>query len=421
MSQETDAPTLPATGLPAGARGGRRRAAPRGRHRAAPARVLTAAPVAINARAAARREIGGVERWTRELSRLLPELRPDRYTAIRPPAALAHRAGHAWEQLALPARREAGRAPALARQPRPARRPPQRGRDPRQRAVSRAVLVQTRRTAPGTAGARAAHRAPGAARDRALGARARRARRAVRAGRPTRVAAIAPGVDPAFAAAGDPAPLLRRLGLDRPYVLAVGTDGPRKNLALLDRIAPELAEHGLDVVIAGSTRPYLPRSAAGRRAAARLRPRRGPSRALRGRRRVRDALALRGLRAALRRGDGRRNAGRGRRPRGAARGLRRRRSARRPATTPTRFAAALLRAAGPERERLVAAGRERAARSAGGARPRRSTARSSRCWLLADARDRLRAALVAARRSAGRRPAPAAARSCRSSNRWSPA
>ena len=32
----------------------------------------------------------------------LPELRPGRYAAIRPPAALAHAAGHAWEQLALP-------------------------------------------------------------------------------------------------------------------------------------------------------------------------------------------------------------------------------------------------------------------------------------------------------------------------------
>ena len=46
--------------------------AARKRRRAAPARVLTAAPVAINARAAVRREIGGVERWARELSNRLP-------------------------------------------------------------------------------------------------------------------------------------------------------------------------------------------------------------------------------------------------------------------------------------------------------------------------------------------------------------
>jgi len=73
-----------------------------------------------------------------------------------------------------------------------------------------------------------------------------------------RVRVVAPGVDESFRAPADPAPLLRRLGLGRPYVLAVGTEGPRKNLALLDRIAPQLADEGFDVVIAGSTRPYLP-------------------------------------------------------------------------------------------------------------------------------------------------------------------
>jgi glycosyltransferase involved in cell wall biosynthesis len=72
------------------------------------------------------------------------------------------------------------------------------------------------------------------------------------------VVAIAPGVDPSFARPGDPAPLLRRLGLSRPYVLGLGTDSPRKNLGLLDTIAPRLAEHGLDVAIAGSTRSYMP-------------------------------------------------------------------------------------------------------------------------------------------------------------------
>jgi glycosyltransferase involved in cell wall biosynthesis len=32
----------------------------------------------------------------------------------------------------------------------------------------------------------------------------------------------------------------------------------RKNLALLDRLAPGLAAEGVDVVLAGSTRPYMP-------------------------------------------------------------------------------------------------------------------------------------------------------------------
>src|SRR5947207_6664064 len=57
----------------------------------------------INARAAARIEIGGVERWAREMAGRLPALRPGAYLVARPPRALAHRAGHAWEQVALPA------------------------------------------------------------------------------------------------------------------------------------------------------------------------------------------------------------------------------------------------------------------------------------------------------------------------------
>jgi glycosyltransferase involved in cell wall biosynthesis len=77
---------------------------------------------------------------------------------------------------------------------------------------------------------------------------------------PERLLPIAPGVDSSFHEPPDPAPLLRRLGLTRPYVLAVGTEGPRKNLALLDAIAPSLDEAGFDTAIAGSTRPYLPAS-----------------------------------------------------------------------------------------------------------------------------------------------------------------
>ena len=61
-------------------------------------------PFAIDARAAARPELGGVERWARELAARLPALRPGGYVVLRPPPALAHRAGHAWEQVVLPAR-----------------------------------------------------------------------------------------------------------------------------------------------------------------------------------------------------------------------------------------------------------------------------------------------------------------------------
>src|SRR2546430_3803308 len=67
----------------------------------------------INARAAARREIGGVERWTREVAARLPALRPDAYVVAQPPRALAHRAGQAWEQVVLPALAARRRAAAV--------------------------------------------------------------------------------------------------------------------------------------------------------------------------------------------------------------------------------------------------------------------------------------------------------------------
>jgi glycosyltransferase involved in cell wall biosynthesis len=175
---------------------------------------------------------------------------------IQPPAALAHRAGHAWEQLALPL---AARRSALLLSP--ANLAPL--------AFPRNVVVihdsaPFRQPSWYTRGYGAWHRA-------ALPRIARRARLVIAPSEHMRaelidlfglagerVAAIAPGVDPSFASPADPAPLLHRYRLDRPYVLAVGTEGPRKNLALLDRLAPELARNGLDVAIAGSSRPYLP-------------------------------------------------------------------------------------------------------------------------------------------------------------------
>ncbi|MEA2168273.1 MAG: hypothetical protein QOF76_1573, partial [Solirubrobacteraceae bacterium] len=59
--------------------------------------------IVINGRAAVRPELGGVERWARELTTRLPALRPGGYTVAAPPPSLSHRAGHAWEQTALPA------------------------------------------------------------------------------------------------------------------------------------------------------------------------------------------------------------------------------------------------------------------------------------------------------------------------------
>ena len=202
-----------------------------------------------------RREIGGVERWARELAARLPALRPGRYAAVRPPEALAHKAGHAWEQLALPL--AARRAELILS---PANLAP---------LASRRNVVVIHDAAPFrvpgwyTRGYGAWHRA-------ALPRIARRARLVIvpseyvrdeleeLVGPTARIAVVAPGVDESFRRPADAGPLRARLGLDRPYVLAVGTEGPRKNLALLDALAPALAEEGLEAVIAGSTRPYLP-------------------------------------------------------------------------------------------------------------------------------------------------------------------
>lgn len=61
-----------------------------------------AGAVAIDGRAAARPELGGVERWARELSARLPAARPGGYVVHAPSERFSHGLGHAWEQAALP-------------------------------------------------------------------------------------------------------------------------------------------------------------------------------------------------------------------------------------------------------------------------------------------------------------------------------
>jgi glycosyltransferase involved in cell wall biosynthesis len=216
---------------------------------------------AIDARAAARPELGGVERWARELSERLPLLRPERYSVIRPPAMLAHGAGQAWEQTALPL---AARGSDLLLSP--ANMAP---------LASSGNVVVIHDVAP-------FHepdwfgRAYGAWHRALIPRIARRARLVIAPSEyvrgelverfgldAARVVAIAPGVDAALADPPAPEPLLRRVGLEQPYVLALGTDSPRKNLGLLDEIAPALAAAGLGVAIAGSGRSYLPGSTRG--------------------------------------------------------------------------------------------------------------------------------------------------------------
>lgn len=213
------------------------------------------APVAINARAAVRSQIGGVERVARELARELPALNPGRYRVIAPRPALAHRRGHAWEQLALPALSRGSRV-ILS----PANMAP---------VASRRSVVFIHDVAPFLG----EWYAPAYSRwHRVLSPLiARRALLVITISQvsrdqivqhlgvdPARVAVAALGVDDRFREPAGAHAVRGRYGLDRPYVLAVGTDLPRKNLALLDRLAPSLGDRGLDVVLAGSTRPYMP-------------------------------------------------------------------------------------------------------------------------------------------------------------------
>ncbi len=217
---------------------------------------MTDSPVvAINARAAVRAQIGGVERLAREMSKRLPALRPDRYRVIRPAPVLAHRAGHLWEQAVLPLR--AGRH-ALIYSP-----------------ANLAPLLW-----PGNVVVihdAAALRRPEAysaayvAYQRAMLPRlARRARLLITVSEfsrgelvemlsvsPDRVEVIPEGVDERFSPGVDPALARDRYALARPYVLVVGTVSARKNLAALQRTAAALREEGAELVLAGSQREYL--------------------------------------------------------------------------------------------------------------------------------------------------------------------
>jgi glycosyltransferase involved in cell wall biosynthesis len=214
------------------------------------------AQVAINARAAARRQIGGVERMAREMARRLPELRPNRYRVLRPPRWLAHKAGHLWEQAALPLM-SAGCELIYS----PANLAPV--------ASARNVVVVHDAAAvrhPGsyTPAYRVYHRA-------LLAALVRRARLLLTVSEfsrqelvgalgadPARVRVVPEGVDERFSPAAVPLSG-GAYGLDRPYVLVVGTASERKNLGVLGPAARALRARGAELVLAGSDRGYLRR------------------------------------------------------------------------------------------------------------------------------------------------------------------
>jgi glycosyltransferase involved in cell wall biosynthesis len=211
--------------------------------------------IAIDARAAVRRQIGGVERVAREMAVRLPALRPDRYVVIRPRRRLAHRAGHVWEQVALPllARRAellycpanlapiaSGRNAVVIHDVAALAHPEWYGRT--YVAWQRLVMPAIARRA------RLVLTVSRFARDEIV----------QRLGVPEDAIAVVPnGVSPEFSPDADPAPAREALGLDRPYVLAVATRSARKNIAVLAETAAVLGPLGIELVTAGGGRGYL--------------------------------------------------------------------------------------------------------------------------------------------------------------------
>jgi glycosyltransferase involved in cell wall biosynthesis len=210
--------------------------------------------ILVNARAAARPELGGVERYAREMVARLPALRPEIYGVVRPRPRLVHRAGHAWEQAALPLLAARARVDLLLC---PANVGPL--------AWPRTVLVLH----DAVALRHPEWYAPTfVALQRALVPRlARRAVRVVTVSEFSRRelaetvgvdAAIVPGgVGEAFTPGADPGPARAALGLDRPYVLTVASQTARKNLGALAEAARRLAETGMELVTAGGGRPQF--------------------------------------------------------------------------------------------------------------------------------------------------------------------
>ena len=200
-----------------------------------------------------------MERWARELSVRLPALRPGGYAVMRPPARLVHRAGHAWEQLVLPARAARLRARALLC---PANLAPL--AFPRNVVVihdaavlrhpewySRTYAGWQRLVLPALA-RRALHVVT-------VSEFSRRELTALLGVAPERVSVVPGGVGTAFSPDADPRPARAALALARPYVLCVASHTARKNLRALVPAARALGRDGVDVVVAGGRRPQFAR------------------------------------------------------------------------------------------------------------------------------------------------------------------
>ncbi len=163
---------------------------------------------------------------------------------VKPPRALSHRAGHAWEQAVLPA--VTATAPALLC---PANLAP---------LAARNVVVVIHDAAP--------LRHPGwysglyaAAQRRLLPLIARRARRVITVSEfSRRELAELLGVDADVVPGGvDPRFKPQEAKRERPYVLTVASHTARKNLSALVPAAHALAREGVDLLVAGGHRPQF--------------------------------------------------------------------------------------------------------------------------------------------------------------------
>ena len=191
-----------------------------------------------------------MERWARELAARLPAIGP--YDIAKPPAALSHRAGHAWEQLALPL--QARKAQLLLN---PANLAPV--AFPRNAVVihDAAALRNPSWYSPTYA----------ALQRRLLPLVAKRARIVITVSEFSRrelqellgvEAKVVPGgVDERFRPDADPEPAKAALGLTGPYVLTVASRTARKNLASLTATAQHLNANGIELIAAGGGRPQF--------------------------------------------------------------------------------------------------------------------------------------------------------------------
>ncbi len=191
------------------------------------------------------------------MERRLPALRPGSYRVARPPGALSHRLGHAWEQLVLPAvASRSGAGIVLS----PANLAPLAW--PRNVVVihdasalshpewySREYAAWQRTILPALASAAVTVITVSSfSRDEIV--------ELMGASR-ERVSVVHGGVDERFSPRADAAGAARALGLERPYVLTVGSLTARKNLAALEPAGQALGARGIELVAAGGGRPQL--------------------------------------------------------------------------------------------------------------------------------------------------------------------